>query len=470
MLQNLLRNLVRGSTKKPLRGSSFRPQLEGLEDRLVQSTAILQSGTLAIIADPNASLTVIRDKTNPANIDVRQNGNLVNTSPIPAAGVHSLQVQLSFGDKLTIDNSNGQVFNGGTRTSIGGDGNNTLVFQGGSSGGESFTPSIFAQEGSLSLGNVLYQFDHSVTKILDSTTAPFITVNEADLVTVQNGDTLNGIPLTDIEPTFGADFQVAGKTTVSLGMNPAFIPNSAQLHFNLQDAFVKVNNTVADPALKFFEVQLPTEFDTANVFSTPANVTTIINSTAYTADIALNLGASIKGEVTVKGGQLAVADPKGTAETITESSITGPGHPAINYSNLTNLQIDANGNVGEAFTVKASSSTASFNNLPLRIDTQFEVKPPTFDVVVNTATQLNLQLANNGSPIATVNVHNPDDLGRVSGNLNGNDPKLTIAFPGGSNSVISNVSNQTFPFVTVPDLAFTFDHLAGFIRPHFLPF
>jgi len=457
MLQSFLRTLARRWTtltrpaapRSPRSSSSYRPQLEGLEDRMLLSTAALSSGVLTIVADPNAALSVIRDKTNLANVDVLQNGSLVNKSPIAADSVKSLKVELQGGDSLTFDSSKGALFLAGIATDITGSGSNSLVFQGGSATAASFTPALSGQPGSLLLGGVSYKFDQSVTRVLDTTSAPSLTITDSvqATVTVQNGTTLsNGTHLTDIQG-LGTDLQVAGQAAVHLDLS----------HANDQ---VFLKSTIADPALKAFSVALSGQSASVEINSTPSGVTETITATGKGTNTQVGLGSSILGSVTVNGGNLNLTDEQGLAETITESSITGPGHAAIHYSDLTGLQLVSNFE-GQAFTIAPSSSTASFHDLDISIQsgavllapaTQAQTGASTFDITVNKATELNLQINNTDFSTAIVNVHNPDGSGTASGSLNSKGSKFTVSFPKGANSVIENNGGN---------FSLTFDHKAG---------
>jgi len=186
MLQNLVRNLVRGSTKKPLRASSFRPQLEGLEDRLVLSTAQLTPAGLlninvtagstptqpdvvtlqAITSAPGQTPTQMKVSEDSIGSTENQLGifsiNQIKSVAITAAG--NTQIYFSY--------KNGPMFNKGVPVTLQGglnDTNNWFVLNDGKfNETETLTLSGSAKvKSTLSLGGNTFNFDSTYTNVLD---------------------------------------------------------------------------------------------------------------------------------------------------------------------------------------------------------------------------------------------------------------------------------------------------------------
>src|SRR5271166_1872279 len=83
-------------SRRPARGSTFQLTMEGLEDRLVPSTASQLGSTLNVVASPGTSSTARTillevDQINPTKLDVKDNGALLGQFTI--ASINQVKVQ-----------------------------------------------------------------------------------------------------------------------------------------------------------------------------------------------------------------------------------------------------------------------------------------------------------------------------------------------------------------------------------------
>jgi hypothetical protein len=415
--------------------------LEGLEDRLVMSTATLDPahGILNVVVDqPNEQITFTEGKQH-GKLDVFDNKGNHFLGRFDIARVKSVDVFLTSDDSVIVSDSHGFPFAKGTTVSIAGnDSSNSLELSGSVTvkGDELYvvggTPTTTSH---LLLGGTDINFVNAIGTVTDSVkiTGNFQVSTAGQHVTLTGA---NGTQtLGDLGPGGGSTMTYSHKATVDVEQFAA-------------NATVTLDTTVAAAGEKTFKLGLDGANDVAFIAATPTTVTTnvtvsgdssIVNLEANAGAVSIhgistthvNLGqstadgsgittAGIQANVNVQGVGLLLLIDDGNTTTqenvkVTPTTISGTGlfgststvvHafakastivgtgpigvnvPELQYSNIGKLQILA----GQKFE-KYSVSGTNFTN-PIEIDGSAQ-GGLSINVGVNASSNLHLVLHNN---------------------------------------------------------------------------
>jgi hypothetical protein len=378
---------------------------EGLEDRMVLSSASLVGSTLEVQADPGRpgivfgghfvppivrQITIEADALHPHKVDVFDGAALLGQFPI--ASIKNVDVNLAFLDNVKVTDNNGLPFASGTTVSLSASSGlaNSLTLTGNRiiSGGETYVAGSGAQAGLLTLGGSTYLFGAGIGSVTDTvkTTAPLNVTSHGQGVGVtltgSNGltQTLSGL----------ADGG-GGGGTLTFGNK-----NLVDLELTGSGVAVQLNATAAAAGEKFFVVSLFGNGEDAFINATPANVDTnivaasggavLLNRNSGRVDINGNSGtfvelgqlggkdttAHINADVFVTGvGDLLVADDGNATHTnvrVTESTVSGlfgNSAVALHYSNLAPAGpldglVISTGALSSTVTVAGSQPNATF--------------------------------------------------------------------------------------------------------------
>jgi hypothetical protein len=194
-LNKLLRDFKTTTSASGGRGAprSAMPQVEGLEDRLVLSTARQVGSTLLVNVTPGLvggpsppghprpahfrKVSFQVDQANPAKLDVLDAGKLLDQFTI--ASIKNVDIKVAGLDKVKVDDSLGLPFASGTIVTLSGSGpRNSLNLFGSRTitGGETYIAGNDAKDGSLTLGDVTFDFSSTIRSLTDSvkTTGPLV--------------------------------------------------------------------------------------------------------------------------------------------------------------------------------------------------------------------------------------------------------------------------------------------------------
>jgi hypothetical protein len=424
-LNNLVRNLrstnAARSGRRPPRRAAL--QVEGLEDRMVLSTATLNGSTLLVNADPgtlsiihgNGTIGILQhirqitfeiDKVGNQRFNVLDNGT--SLGQFPFASVKEVDVQVAGLNAVNINDSAGLPFAAGTTISLSGSGlSNSLTLRGSRSitGDETYSPGYQEFTGGpnvpaqLKLGGSTYEFSTTIGSVTDLVhiTGSLI-VNDGNLgnpsLSGQNGvtQTLSGLYNGD---GAGDSLTFGNKQTVMLEM--------------FSGPTVALDATAGAAGERNFEVDfsdppfnvapnLTAGANEVDIQATPSTVVTTVNAggagqvvnllansgpvgISGNSSSTVNLGepasdglpttAGINAGVTVLGvGKLQVSDNGNNTTqenvSVTESTISGPGlfgnsAVVLEYINTASVVINT-GQLADAYTVAASVG-GSFHSL-----------------------------------------------------------------------------------------------------------
>jgi hypothetical protein len=387
---------ARTARRAPRRASL---QVEGLEDRLVLSTATIyrvtlpppplstvtpQGPTLVVDALPGSvtfetgglfplpvphvrQITFQADPHKPSELDVLDNGTLIPGGQVPIASVKNVLVNVAGLDTVNVDDSKGLPFVVGTTVALSGSGLlNSFNLTGSRtvSGDESYVEGVTAdQASSLALGGVTFQLNSTIGSVTDSVkiTGKLYVSAIGQKVSLSGSDgrtqTLYGLG-----PSGGSVLTYGNK-------------NSVVLYQNAANANVSLNATAAAAGEQSFYLVLTALGDTANISGTPSTVTT--NVWLYDSGQWVGLGAN-SGPVNIAGDSWSSATaavylgeslPQGGTTTggIHADSVVISGHVAmttagiqanVNISQVPALIVDDSGNVTTQEHVTVSSAAA----------------------------------------------------------------------------------------------------------------
>jgi hypothetical protein len=397
-------NAARSARRTPRRAAL---QVEGLEDRMVLSTATLSGPTLLVNADPgtttivhgkNGTIGIIQhirqitfeiDKVGNKRFNVLDNGT--SLGQFPFASVKEVDVQVAGLDAVNIIDSAGLPFAAGTTISLFGSGqSNSLNLTGTRiiKGGETYTAGDGDQGGSLTLGGSTYEFSNAIGSVIDQvkTTAPLVVKASANFANAT---------------MFNQDSRTQTLTGLANGAAGDFLRYSNKNLVNLElfgtGAHANLNATAAAAGEHFFVVDLFGDNESLQINATPRIDTSVvagglsndvfvaansgrvfINGTSSTF-AALGTGFSptavtsgIKADVFVDSvGSLTLVDiGNNTTEehvTLTESTISGTGlfgndAVVVHYSLVGTLGIDT-GQLADTYAIAGSKPGAVFTSL-----------------------------------------------------------------------------------------------------------
>jgi hypothetical protein len=484
-------SLARGGGRAPRRAML---QLEGLEDRLVLSSATLFGSTLVVNLTPGGESTgegglnfpipeqveIQVDKAHPTKLDVVDLGSglsLFGHSPppgqllgqFPIASIKTALVNLSSVDDVIVDDSNGLPFADGTHVALSATTNefNSLILTGsrGIKGGETYTAGNGTQAASLTLGRTTYEIGSNVGAVNDSlkTTIPLVVKAFGQSVLL-----------------FGSAGGTQELTGLSKGGAGDILTYSNKVGVDLKmfsdNAVADLEATTAAFGEHSLVVDLFGKGEGAVINSTPIGVTTsvvahgasdVVNVDANSSPVfiggnsttVVNIGdgpgagntSPINADVFVRGVQLVRILDGGNHTTqenvlVTESTISGTGlfgnnAVVVHYHNIGKLDIFS-GQEFEKYAIAGSTPTASFRN-PIEIDGASEgglfvtvgVDPRSnLDLVLHNASTGRLS----GDLIftalgATFNPSTPPTSDNFAPTLSGSE---VAAFAGGAHSIV----------------------------------
>ncbi len=497
-LNNLLRDFRSTKAARPARTAPRRAalQVEGLEDRLVMTTANLLASTALlnqVPAGPSVAQTqpVVKLTTTTASISGHVvttgesitfgqpgviyiqsdgHGNTVVTElgqvPIqfPTAPVRSFSLFVQNQSFVHIDDSNGMPFAAGTAVDLNGTGGNNFVFLQGSrtvSGSETYVAGGMPQTpGTISLDNNITFTLHSaiagvsdsipITGVLDVQTSG----TQVQLVSYGPGGEqfLSGMGVG------GGDYlDFEGKPTVNL---ETYAPN-ASIFLDAPDAAVGESS---------FTVNMHAAGEKTTLDETPKSVLTVANADPPAANAIVSLwgnfgpviidgnsstGVSvgwplastgtitsgIEANVTVENASYLVVNNSGNVSTfenvtVTDHTISGTGLFGNNAATLSYFDIKGidvlTGQLADGYTVAPSSPNAVFTSAISISSDSYWAFHVTVDV--NSASHLNLSLDNLRPQLGVLVVNSNGFVDLPGTHPNGT---IDVFFAGQATSVIS---------------------------------
>jgi hypothetical protein len=435
-LSNLASNFRSTNAARSTRRDARRPalQVEGLEDRMVLSTATQVGSALLVTADPGLfgvnlpghpivahirSISFQTDQANHAKVDVLDSGAVLGKFTI--ASLKSVNVNVAGLDAVSVDDTVGLPFASGTTVSLFGGGIlNSLSLTGSRvvSGGETYAAGNGAQAGSLALGGVTFQFGGTIGSVTDlvKTTAPLVVKSSGGNVALNGQD--------------GVTQQLTGLAGNGGGGDTLTYSNKGLVNLELfgNGAGATLNATKGATGETSFVIDLFGTDEDLFINATPSNVTTsaVVGGPGADVDLRANAGrvsvagvsstlltvgqvvpnvgfstAGIKADVSVNGvGHLTVQDGgnHSTQEhvTVTESMISGTGlfgtgAVKLTYGNTAILEI-VTGHLANTYSVIGSRAGAFFGS-KITIDDGSDVGMSVF-AGLDSGSHLNLSLLN----------------------------------------------------------------------------
>ena len=456
MLRSTMRKLARCLTTtagRPARAATRRPAptVEGLEDRLVLSTATLAGSTLTVIASPgsnfgvgpsvagsgsttNAPRAITFQETygNPFQFNVFDSGVLLGQ--FSRLAVKNLNVTVAGRDAIDVDYSNQQPFFDGTTISIVGSGSNSPGSNslnltnnppsGVIGGADNYFAGSGSQSGKLLIGGLQFNFGAAVGSVTDTikTAVPLVVVSSGNDTAValsgQDGVTQQLTSLAD-GGGGGGTLTFGNKSVVNLQM-----PGSA--------SSVALNATAAAAGEKSFVVDLFGNNADLYLNATPSAVDTTVDATGKTNDVGLRANSGrvfidgtsstlvflgsvaskpttsgIKQDVFVNGvGTLEVFDTGNVTTkeyvTVTESTVSGTGlfgnNATVLHYSAAKLAIET-GQLANTYTVAGSHPGASFGGRQINIDDGSTRAGLSVEVILDAGSALSLGLLNYGGAV-----------------------------------------------------------------------
>jgi hypothetical protein len=436
----LLRDFKTTGTARGGRGTPRRAalQVEGLEDRMVLSTAKLNplTGLLSVVASPGTfslsrpggpivahirQITFEADKTLAGKLDVLDNGTLLGRFPI--ASVKAVTTQVAGLDAVNVDDSNGLPFATNVNMTLFGEGAlNSLNVTGSrpfSPGAdEGYTAGNGAADGELdTLNGNAFRFSNAIESVSDSIASDGILTDafgsKVTLTGANGTQTLRGMSVGGA----GDTFSFSHKKFVGLGDNSA-------------NATATLNTTAAATGEQNFAVAMRGNFTTVDIKATPSTVETDVlaggvslsnnsrvNLEANSGFVKISGGSAttvvlgentpngsvltgIKANVSVFGVLVLSMDDRGNRTTqenvtVTESTVSATGlfgnsAVTVKYSNTASVGF-LTGQLAETYTVRASKPGALFSSR-IFITDGFPTGSLTVNVIVDPGSGLNLQL------------------------------------------------------------------------------
>jgi hypothetical protein len=335
--------------------------LEGLEDRLVLSTATLTGSTLLVNASPGffkpagpglpfvahfRTISFQEDSVNHARLDVIDSGKVLTLlGKFPIASIKTVDINVAGLDSVKVDASNGLPFASGTTVSLSGSGSfNSLTLTGshGIKGGETYTAGNGAQPGSLTLRGTTYEFTNTIGSVTDSlkTTLPLVVKAFGQNVSLSGSDgvrqTLSGLSVGGA----GDNLTFSNKASVDLRMDSRANANAT------------LNASAVASRLQTVTVDLLGNNDTATISSTPSRVSTIVNT--FAQQNRVNLRAN-RGLVTINGNSSATLIV-GSNDTNFSQSVTAGIQNNVAVRNLGTFFLEDEGNVTTREVMRVTAS------------------------------------------------------------------------------------------------------------------
>jgi hypothetical protein len=319
---------------------AVRPVVEDLEGRQMMSVTL--NGTFGVTVNGDDGgvvrddqIVVRRQASNPFNVQVLMNGQVQLTRSMSQLGTLDIN-GLGGDDTLTFDDSSGAIglrF-GGFVHYDGGDGTNTLVGTGGTSGSSSYETGAFSNTGTLrrSIGTDAQQIAFSnVDHVRETSVASGFTFigspDSIETTVVDDGEILND-GLLRIRNSAGlksfADVEVSNKTTVRVDTDLGTILGEAVFVSGGRD-IVRVENTSGAIGLASIEVNTHQGADSVRVSSTavPTTVNTGSGNDVITiGTVSATAEGGLGGIVDGIGPRVTVQDTLDQFETIADPTAT----------------------------------------------------------------------------------------------------------------------------------------------------
>lgn len=369
-MRSFLHNLFRVRTAKPARRHA-NLQVEGLESRLVPTSVSLTGSTATIDVSPNQFITLQSTGFNNGfrGLRVFDNGVLVNNpNNFNISNITAVNIQVTGGDSVLVDDSNGMPFAQQCAIAVGGSGSNNALSLAGSrgiSGGETYigagviSAGVVRSQTELSVDNLTFTVGSAVGRVNDL----FAITGDLDvqasgtnvLLTGANGATQT---LTGLSSGGGNVLAYAGKNVIKLEEDA---PNArVTLAATLFDS---PNPAGIDGATDLvFQVNMHGANDTTDIAATPSNVTTEVNTiVAPVTNAASVLLSGNAGAVLVEGNagtQMAVGKPLSTG-----GSSTSAIQADVNVIGVGALTISDSGNAVTPENVTVTPTTISGSGL-----------------------------------------------------------------------------------------------------------
>lgn len=420
-LSELVRNF-RTTKARPARRAPRRValQLEGLEDRLVPTTASL-SGNGAILTISNVGPEGITLRCNPSNnneVEVFDDNSATPLFQDNKQLINTVNIRLSSNSAVDIDDSNGMPFAQKALVTLSGSGTGNLLELGGSrtiSGNELYVAGAAPSSGGeLMVDNINFQIGPAISTVRDA----FPITGTDDVQTSGTNVVLQG----DDPKLTGLGFGAGGSLF-------ADDKPEVELEEYAAGATIRLNELVGNPV---FAVNMHGSGDSTIIVGTPQTVLTEVQTNvapvANPASVILEANAGpvvvngnpftqltigqklsnglfstqgIQSNVTVQGlASLSVLD-NGNVSTaqnvnVTEKSISGTGlfgksSAVLSYGGVRNLTIDS-GQLADQYTVESSQPELDF--LSKITITDFSTTSFRADVFVDRYSGLNLSLFN----------------------------------------------------------------------------
>ncbi len=443
-INKLLRDFKTAGTaragRRAPRGAA--PQVEGLEDRLVLSTASLNpaTGLLSVAASPGTfsrsrpggpivahirQIEFEADGHKARTLDVFDGTTLLGQFPI--ASVKAVSTQVAGLDAVNVDDSNGlpfgtnvnmTLFGTGTANSLNVTGNRPLD----PNALEGYTAGNGATDGELdTLNGNAFRFGNAIGFVSDLIRSGGILTDAfGSKVTLTGEDgtqTLSGMSLGGA----GDTFTFKSKAFVGLGLDSA-------------GASATLNATTAEASDETFSVALRENFDSVDVKATPNTGQTVVlaGGPSFTATARVNLEANsdfvkivggsattvtvgqpaapgtlvtsaIKANVQVTGVGFLLVDDSGNAKTqesvnVSESTISGTGlfgnsAVTLTYNDPAGATLSlVTGQLADTYTIAGSKQGANFGS-DIEITSESK-KDLSVTARVDAGSGLNLELTN----------------------------------------------------------------------------
>jgi hypothetical protein len=460
LLKKLFRDFMTPSKTRGGKPASRRAvlQLNGLEDRMVLSSAFQEGSTLFVNFTPGDNLELVEvNPTGNRQIEVVHGGTIIGEFSINS--INAVEVSVAGQDDLVINDNDGMPFATGTTISLNGGGtNNTMVLSGSRAFDTNENYNVGATASSfttLGVDGLNFRLFSAIDEVID--TIP-ITGGPLDVTTSsQNVDLslqVNSFQeLTNLGPGGGGNFIFD-------------VQNFVELNELAADANVNLNAPGAAGVDKGISVVTHGIGDTVVIAATnvPTSVQTIGTDSevvleANTAGVAVvgNQGSSmiiaahqsnhtestkgIQANVIVEDMRTLIVADTGNVSTqenvtVTEKNISGTGlfgnnAAVVSYIDVATVSLFS-GQLADTYTVKGSTSIAEFSS---QIDI-FDDSNKLFDAKVDLDSHSHLNLGlDKLSTLGTADLFINAPGGKFS-NLSGG--VIDVSFPGGLPSQIDN--------------------------------
>ncbi len=394
LLKKLFRDLLTSSPARGGRPASNRTvlQLNGLEDRMVLSTAGLSGSTLQIFVSPNSTVELF-ESVSGANRQVEVTGVTGN----PQFAINSIKAtEITFlggsgGSSAIIDDNDGMPFQSNSTITFNGGGSNNKVFLDGSrsidtAGDYLATGEASQTEASLTMDNLTFDFTSAVTSVNDS-----IQLAGPLNVTTNSQNVVLSAP--------APETQSLSNLGIAAGIFDYSNMGTVNLTETAAGAQINLDTSIAASLESQFNVITDNTGDTVQIAATPSSVSTGVQVLDRDSEVVVqaNSGAvsisGVPGSTSVILGQLnsnqefvtngikanvhvsnvgnLIVENGGNVSTketvkVTQSSISGTGlfgnnAAVVTYGGVGTVDINS-GQLQDSYTVEASSSTASFSS------------------------------------------------------------------------------------------------------------